>query len=239
VKRRIALLALAIASLAVGLAADGSSQAATRECRGFRVCVPVRGPWVVVPTLLGVPRPRVEYQLRCPRGYVVGGLDAELSDRSIDIFFQGKLGTPVNPGITTGHAAVFVATYTGAAARVTTFRPHVGCIPSSGGGSRSPTVVQAFPPGQPLVRRVSTVRPLADRLRRAVRACTAGERLIGASHAVGFYTRTPPSAQLTASVAVAQSLGDGHVAISVRGGSALRGVRAEVQVHALCAGGGR
>jgi hypothetical protein len=103
------------------------------------ICVPVAGPWVVVPTGRSVPRPRVEYQLRCPRGYVVGGLDAELSDRAIEVDFLGKMGSPVNPGITTGRTAVFVATYVGGSARAPSFRPHIGCMPASGGGGRLPT----------------------------------------------------------------------------------------------------
>jgi hypothetical protein len=232
--------ALGAAAVAAGVG-GGAAQAATRECQAFRVCVPVRGPWVAVPVGLGVPRPRVEYQLRCPRGYIVGGLDAELSDRSIDLVFLGTLGSPVNPGITTGRAVVFIGTYTGGTVRRTSFRPHIGCIPSSGGGSRSPTVAnaQVVPPGQPTIRRVSTVRPQPDRTRRVVRSCAAGERLISASYAVGFYTKTPPAADLAVSVAVTQVARGARITTTVRGGPALRGVRAEVQIHAVCAGGGR
>ena len=59
------------------------------------------------------PDARVEYQLTCPRGHVVGGLDARLSVRGIDVSFLGRLGSPVNPGITTTRSAVFAATYVG------------------------------------------------------------------------------------------------------------------------------
>ena len=72
------------------------------------VCVPVAGPWVVVPASTGENRARVEYQLTCPRGHVVGGLDARLSVRGIDVSFLGRLGSPVNPGITTSRSAVFL-----------------------------------------------------------------------------------------------------------------------------------
>ena len=74
-----------------------SSAGGANECDGLMVCVPVAGPWVVVPISGGVPRPRVEYQLTCPRGHIVGGLDARLSDRAIDVNFLGTLGSPVNP----------------------------------------------------------------------------------------------------------------------------------------------
>ena len=127
--KRLLLLAF-LATGAVGAAAQPAQ--ATNECRGLMVCVRVAGPWVVVPAARGVPRAKVEYQLSCPRGFVVGGLDAELSDRALDITFVGKLGSPVNPGVTTSRAAVFNATYAGAPGRASSFRPHLGCIPSVG-----------------------------------------------------------------------------------------------------------
>jgi hypothetical protein len=89
VKAALGALAVAVATLAVGAAPAASTP---RECQGLMVCVPVKGPWVVVPTAQSVPRRQVEYQLSCPRGYVVGGLDAELSNRAIDVSFLGKVG---------------------------------------------------------------------------------------------------------------------------------------------------
>ena len=148
------LIALAGSALAVGVA----PAAATNECRGLLVCVPIAGPWVVVPTGQGVPRPHVEYQLSCPKGFIVGGLDAELSDRAIDLGFLGAIGAPVNPGITTSRDTVFVASYVGGSARAPTFRPHLGCMPTSGGGGRIPTAAAVFAPGKPTIRRVRNVR---------------------------------------------------------------------------------
>ena len=91
-----AALVAVVAALATASSAGGAN-----ECDGMMVCIPVAGPWVVVPVSGGVPRPRVEYQLTCPRGHIVGGLDARISDRAIDVNFLGTLGSPVNPGITT------------------------------------------------------------------------------------------------------------------------------------------
>ena len=51
---------------------------------------------------------RTEFQLDCPKRFIVGGLDAELSIRAIEIGFVGGLGSPVNPGITTTGSAVFL-----------------------------------------------------------------------------------------------------------------------------------
>src|SRR5205823_5863747 len=142
---------------AAALALLAAPAGATNECRGLQVCVPVAGPWVVVPTGNKVPRPHVEYELSCPKGFVVGGLDAELTDRSIDVTFQALLGSPVNPGITTSRAALFGATAS-AASPAPSFRPHIGCLPGTGGGRRIPTVAHVVPPGHPTTRRVSTVR---------------------------------------------------------------------------------
>jgi hypothetical protein len=169
---------------------------------------------------------------------MVGGLDAELSDRAIDIDFLGRLGSPVNPGVTTSRAAMFRAAYVGASARAPTFRPHIGCLPSTGGGAGPVPyrISAAFPPGQPTIRRVRTVR-LRPGSARAVAACAAGERLISGWHAVGFYTPAPPSVSLIRSVVATRALRAARVEVGVRAGAALQGVRAIVQVGAVCGGG--
>lgn len=233
--KRLATL-LALAGGAILLGAEPAS--ATNECRGLMICVRVAGPWVAVPTSSRVPRPRVEYQLSCPRGYIVGGLDAELSDRAIDLGFLATLGSPVNPGVSTSRAVVFVGTYVGGSAGAPSFRPHIGCIPAAGGGGRIPTAASAvFPPGRPTALRVRTVRVQPQRTRRVVQRCRAGERLVDGWHALAFYTDGPPAEGLVASVTAARALRGGRVTVSARGGAAVRGVRAVVQVGAVCAGG--
>lgn len=232
-KRFVVVVALGAALAGVG----APTAAATNECRGLMICVPVAGPWVVVPAGRSTPRARVEYQLSCPRGYLVGGLDAELSDRAIDLAFLGMIGAPVNPGISTSRAVVFVGTYVGASARAPSFRPHAGCIPATGGGGRIPTAVSAFPPGRPTVRRARELRVLAGRSRTIVQGCSTGERLIAGWHARAFYTPNPPSTALIASFTAAERLRGGRVAVTARAGASLRGVRAVVQVGAVCAGG--
>jgi len=230
-------LVLGLLGSALLLAAGVGPARATRECRGLMVCVPVAGPWVVVPHGLATPRATVEYQLSCPRRYVVGGLDAELSDRAIDLAFLGALGSPVNPGISTARKVVFVARYVGAVDRATSFRPHIGCIPARGHGQRIPTaVLRIHLPGQPVVRRVRTARLRLGRLHIAV-ACGAGERLVASSHAIGFYTSTPPSQSLARSVTALRAVRNGRVVVSGHVGAAVRAVHAVVQVAAVCAEG--
>jgi hypothetical protein len=233
VKRVLAVVALACAALA----ASATRAEATQECRGLMVCVRVVGPWVVVPARSGAQRPRVEYELACPRRYLVGGLDAELSDPAIDIAFLGKVGSPVAPGITTSRKAVFVGTFVGSSRRAVTFRPHIGCVPANGAGGRIPTAVTVFHPGQPAVRRVRTLRVVPGRTRFIAAGCASAERLVAGSHAVGFYTSKPPAARLVAAVATRQSLARDHVTVGARGGAALGRIRAVVQVSAICAGG--
>jgi hypothetical protein len=230
---------LAVATVAAAALAAGVDTAlATNECRGLNPCVPVAGPWVVVPVSRGASRPQVQFQLACPRGYVVGGLDAELTDRGIDVAFLGKLGSPVNPGITTSRTVVVAATYVGESARAPSFRPHIGCTPAAGGGRRTPTAVSAVvPPGQPTVRRVRTVRLRPGAAQRVTVTCGAAEHLVGAYHARAFYTTKPPTAELIASLAATRSVRGDRVTVVARVDAALGPVRAVVQVAAVCAGG--
>jgi hypothetical protein len=230
-------LLLVLAATAV-LALDGDPARATNECRGLTVCVRVAGPWVIVPAARSAPRPHVQYQISCPRGFVVGGLDAELSDRAIDIAFLGKLGSPVGPGVTTQRTALFTATYAGTGRSPTSFRPHLGCLPSSGGGSGPVpfSVSAAVPPGEPTVRRVRTAR-LRPGTTRVQQACAGGELLVSGWHAVAFYTPRPPDVTLAASVTATRVIRGGRVSVVARAGRAVSGVLAVLQVGAVCGGG--
>jgi hypothetical protein len=226
------------AALACALAGGVGSAGATNECRGLNPCVPVAGPWVLVDVGTRVPRPQVQYQLRCPQGFIVGGVDAELTDRRIDVAFLGRSGSPVTPGVTTTRTMVFVASYVGSGATAPSFRPHIGCIRARGGGTRVPTAVSAVvPPGEPTVRRVKTVRVVPGAQRQIVQSCRADERLVAAYHARAVFGRTPPSASIAANLSATRRISGNRVVVSARGGSELRGVRAVIQVSAVCAGG--
>jgi len=221
------------AAVVAGALTVAPSAGATNECRGLNPCVPIAGPWVVVPVGQGVPRAQVQFQLTCPRGFIVAGLDAELSDRAIDVAFLGTSGSPVSPGVTTSRSVVFVGSYVGSGAKAPTFRPHAGCVPASGGGGRrTPTGVTAvFPPGQPTVRRVVTSR--VSSTKRIVAACRSGERLVAWYSARGFSTPTPPSTALVGSLSASVSA-SGQRVIAV---AHARQGQAVVQVSAVCAGG--
>jgi hypothetical protein len=122
----------------------------------------------------------------------------------------------------------------GATPRTSTFKPFIGCMPASGGGSRIPTAASAFPPGEPTTLRVKNVRVRPGSATVSQR-CRRGERLVGSGHAFGFATRTPPSDSLAAGVDGTRSVRGSRVVVRVRGDAELQGVRALVQVQALCA----
>jgi hypothetical protein len=227
------LRALTIAgALAAGALALASPAGATNECRGLNPCVAVAGPWVVVPVAKSSPRPQVQYQLTCPRGFIVGGTDAELTDRAIEISFLGTSGSPVSPGVTTSRTIVFVGTYVGSGARAPTFRPHIGCVPAAGGGRRTPTGrAVIFPPAQATTRRLVTAKITSTK--RIVVACRADEELVAWYVARGFATPTPPSPALVASLSV-RALSRGDQVVAVARAHQGRGI---VQVSAVCAGG--
>lgn len=225
--RRAALLLVAGAAV---LAVGAQPAQATNECRGLQVCVRVVGPWVVVAGA------RTDFQLSCPRGFIVGGLDARLSDRAIDVDFLGRLGSPVGPGVTTSRSALFRGTYAGSSPQGPSFRPYLGCVPASGGGPgpvpfRRPDAV--FPPTEATVRRVRDVR-LRVGSTRAVAACARGERFVGGWHALGFFTANPPSLSMIQSVSARRAVRGGRLHVTAEAGTALRGTRAIVQAGALC-----
>jgi hypothetical protein len=226
-RRLVPVLALAGAALAAAPPAG-----ATDECRGLNPCVAVAGPWVVVPAARATPRAAAQYQLACPRGWVVGGTDAELTDGAIDVAYLGASGSPVSPGITTSRTLVFVARYAGTATRAPTFRPHIGCVPTVGGGRRTPTAVSpVVPPGRPTVRRVVTTRVVGTK--RVVATCRSGERLVDWYATGAFATTFPPAPALVAGLSVSAHATDGSAVAVAR---ARRGPGV-VQVAAVCAGG--
>jgi hypothetical protein len=226
-------LALATAVAVAALLASAAPAGATNECNGLQVCVPVAGPWVLAPSAR-----EAQWQLSCPQRFVVGGLDAELTSRAIDLVFRATLGSPVNPGISTSNAAVFLGRLALGSDPSASFRPHIGCIPASGGGQRVPTAVRrVFPPGKPTVRRVTEIAVPPGATRRLARTCHTGERLVSATTAVGFRTDTPPTRAQATAVAVAQRAAAGRVTVTVRGRAALAGARAVVQLDLVCVGG--
>lgn len=226
-------LLLVLAPAAVAALVAAGTAGATRECKGLQVCVRVAGPWVLTPGPA-----ETHWQLACPKRFIVGGLDAELTTRAIDLAFEAKVGSPVNPGISTSTAAVFLGRLVFGRDPSASFRPHIGCIPSQRSGSRVPTAVhKVHPPGKPATLRVSALAVRAGATRRVVRACRAGERIVSSSEAIGFYSKQPPSRKLARAVHARLTTAHGRAILEISGGAPVRGVHVVVQLDLLCAGG--
>jgi hypothetical protein len=238
--------ALVILAVALAAAAALPAQAeAARECQGLAVCIPVAGPWVVVPPPPAGASSSVQYLLRCAPRSVVAGTDALVSDPMVDVAFLGQLGSPVSPGVTTHASAVFIGTYVGPVRRPSSFQPYVGCVPTSGGGGRgstafSPTAALVVgPPGQPLVRRARSFAVRATGVTMASMACARGERLVGGTHALAFPQKRQPPIEWLGDVHAARRIVDDRlVATATRGEAVPARTRVELQLQALCARAG-
>jgi len=185
VTARAALLALVVALAAAAALAPAGG--ATNECRGITACIRVVGPWVVVP-----PNQTVHYLLACPRGRgVVGGLDAQATSRAVRVGFDGRLGSPVSPGVTTTGYALFSAVST--SPKTEAFQPLLGCVPTQGGGGRSTVSAKVTPTGPALVLRSHIVVIGPGSLQFAKVGCLPEEELVGSWSAIAFRTKNPPA----------------------------------------------
>jgi hypothetical protein len=183
---RVVLAVAAVAALAAVAAPAGG---ATNECHGIQQCIPVAGPWVLVPA-----HGTAQFLLACPQGRsVVGGLDAQVTSRAVHVGFDARLGAPVQPGVTTTRYALFRAVSTAKTRQA--FQPRLGCIPAQGGGGRSTVSARVSPPGPALDlrSRIVILQPGGTRFVRL--ACPAGETLVDSWHSIAFRTKQPP--QLT------------------------------------------
>jgi hypothetical protein len=232
--------ALLVAVVAAGALAANAGARDAQECRGLQVCIPIAGPWVVLPEFArGARVSTVQYQLPCRKGSVVGGTDALVSDPWVDVAFLGSLGSPLGPGVTAHASAVFIGTYVGPLRRPATFRPYIGCVPATGGGGRSTTAFPQFRPGQPLVRRARNVVVPAAHPITATESCGGGERLVGSSYALAFRGESPPAVEAAADLQARKREVEGRVVVTVARGFAVpRTARVEVQVQAMCARSG-
>jgi len=220
-----------VAALAVA-AAFAPVSGATNECRGIQSCIRVPGPWVLVP-----PHGTAEYLLSCPGGRsIVGGLDAQASSRAVRVSFDGRLGSPVSPGVTTTRYAFFRAVST--SNRAETFQPLLGCVPLQGGGGRSTVSARVTPtpvgPSLELRSRIVIIGP--GQVKFAKTACHPDEKLVGAWHAVAFRVKQPPTIGSGTLVHVTRTtVGKQVVATATATDGLSIDVHAIVQVGAECA----
>jgi hypothetical protein len=226
---------LAAALFTATLAGNVAASSAADECSGLQVCIPVEGPWVVIPPASGFTS--ATWRLDCPDG-VVGGTYALASERAVAVEFPGMIGSPVNPGITTANTLVFTGTYAGGVRKATSFRPFIGCITSGGGGPHTPmrfTRVSAVKPGEPIATRVRTLPLKVGKLARVTLSCKRGERLLGTTHGVGLYLETEPTPAQLAGVQVVVARRGGKILVSATRRGLTPSLRAELQVLVECA----
>ncbi len=215
-----------VAALALA-AATAAGAGATNECHGIQKCIPVAGPWVVVPA-----HSTAEYLLTCPQG-VVAGLDAQVTSRAVHVSFDGRLGAPVGPGTTTTRYAFFRAVSSSSAPQ--TFQPRLGCVPTQGGGGRSTVSARISPPGPSLEYRASVVVIGPSQVKFARVGCEANETLVGGWHAVAFRTAKPPTLRHVSLVEASHRIAGKRVVATATSTDALSvDAHAIVQVGAEC-----
>lgn len=222
---RLALASLVAALACLAAAAPGGAQ---NECRGIRQCIPVSGPWVVVQH--GV---ETQYLQSCGKQGVVGGLDAVTTSTAVRLSFDGRLGSPVSPGVTTTQTVLFRGRLVHGTRGA--FQPWVGCIPSSGGGGRSTVSARAVP-GASLLRVARVVVVAPGEVKTASVRCPAPTTLVGGWHAVAFRTKKPPDLADAARVRVEHVVTRTKVVATVASTDALSiDAHAIIQVGAECA----
>lgn len=221
-------LALALLVVCACAAVAAPAGGAAQECNGLRVCVPVHGPWVVANA-----GANTTFLLSCGKHGVVGGLDAVTTSGAVRVSFEGRIGAPVQPGVTTTSSAVFhgvdVAEKAGA------FQPWLGCVPAAGGGGRS-TVSARSRPGPALDPHSKTVTVQPGTVKTMAVGCLEGERLVGGWHALAFRTKKAPDLANAKLVSVVRAIAGGRVHVTVTATDSLPiEAHAVVQVGAVCA----
>ncbi len=226
--RRALILATILGAAFLAALSAGSARAAD-ECKGLRVCLPVAGPWVVVPA------GGIDYELACPvQGYVVAGTDARVGAADVDVWFRGETGSPVGPGVTTRRSVVFHAARVPDRAATSSFRPFLGCIPTSGGGGRALTAFNpSLKPSQALFSVVVNA-PIRGAARTVRASCPASAQLLGSSSAIAFRQDASPTPLQRGAVQVRRNTA-GRAVVARVTATAAAGIHAEVQVRAVCA----
>jgi hypothetical protein len=222
----------ALAALVAVLAVAGlpGRASAANECNGIPRCVPVAGPWVVVPA-----HGEAVFVLSCPKGQgIVAGTDGQASSLDVRASFDGILGSPVAFGRTTHTSVLFRAV--SAHHRVGAFKPFIGCIPAPS-AVRNTIAAQAAPVGPPLdyVSRIVKLNPGFQRV--VTLACPSGESLVDSWNATAFDSTKPPQLGVASAIAVRTRVVGKQVHLQVTASEALpAGINAEVQVGVRCAG---
>jgi hypothetical protein len=152
---------------------------------------------------------------------------------AVRLSFDGRLGAPVSPGVTTTQSVLFRGRLVHGARGA--FQPWVGCVPARGGGGRSTVSARAVP-GASLLRVARVVVVSPGEVKSATLKCPAQTTLVGGWHAVAFRTKKAPDLADAARVQARHAVTRGKVIVSVSATDALSiDAHAIVQVGAECA----
>ena len=139
--RRLALLARSFGAVVGGRLGCRGGAAPRTSAAGSQVCLPVSGPWVVIPARTGAAAGARRVRAALPAAGVhrrraqTPGWPTRTSTSSSAARRAARSG----PGVTTSRAVALRRRLRGRAARADDFRPFIGCVPTSGGGGRALT----------------------------------------------------------------------------------------------------
>jgi len=198
-----------------------SSGRAANECNGIQRCVPVSGPWVVVPA-----SGEVDFLLECPGAKgIVGGTDALVSSQQIGVSWDAIPGSPIGSGRTSNFEVLFRAV--SGNHRPGEFQPFIGCIPTQS-STRTTTAVPSHPLGAPLDLRAANVAVDPGQASSGSLRCPVGEQFVDSWTATAFALPEPAPPGSAAAITVHATVSDGVASLSARAGASL-----SLSVHAL------
>jgi len=224
---RVIALASLVCALAV-MAVPGTA-GAQNECNGVPTCIPVEGPWVVLPA-----RGEVKFALSCPQGKgIVAGTDVLASSLDVHVTFDGNLGAPVAFGRTTSTGVLFRAV--SGRHRAGSFKPFIGCIPAPA-SVRNTIAAKPTPAGPPL-HLLSKLVKLNPGFQKVVTlGCPTGEALVDSWSTPSFDTIDEPDPGLASAIAVKTTISGDRARLAISASEALpAGSHAEVQIGVRCA----
>jgi hypothetical protein len=240
--RRVALVVLAAAVVAGGASASSPiyiPPSPTKVCAGLPFCFGITGPWVVVPA-----KGEATFLLDCPTraagrdAFLIGGADSLASSRTIRVWYDGDLATPLGSPTSTANGLLFHAIANDG--RAGTFQPILGCIDLRQASRRSTVSARfaAAPPAaphaasSPLTRMKLLVLEPGWSRTLTVR-CLSRETLVGTWDAYAFGTESPPILPPPGAVRIRTLQLGKSVRASIHTNASISHL-IEVQVGALC-----
>ena len=224
---RLVAYAAFVAALAA-IAVPGTA-GAQNECNGVPTCVPVEGPWVVVPA-----NGEVIFALSCPQGKgIVAGTDALASSLDIHATFDGNLGAPIAFGRTTTTGVLFRAV--SGRHHAGSFKPFIGCIPAPA-SVRNTIAAKPSPTGPPLQLESRVVKLNPGYQKVFTIGCPPGEALVDSWSTPAFDSINEPDPGLASAIVVKTTISGAKARLAISASEALpAGSHPEVQIGVRCA----